>query len=226
MSLVTQGLLTLFQLDTTMLKGQLFYFSSAADFERSILWGGNEYVPLPIDASGFEYTTRGAIPQPNITISNIFGAANTLIDSYQGLVGAWLSRYVTLERFLDDGETPDPNAFISFDKYVVTQKTSHTAIGVVFKLASKIDQQGSQVPRRLIIRDFCSHTYRFWDATAGAFDYSKATCPYTGSDTFDPNNNGTSPPNDACSRNVHGCVLRFPGQALPGRFFPGVGRIR
>lgn len=225
-SLTTEGLITLWQLDTTSLGGPWFYFSSATDAEHDIVWGGQLYSPLPMDASGFEMTTRGAFPTPSVTISNLYGAGNLLLDSYKGLVGAELIRILTLRRFLDDGDTPDPSAYITRDKFVVAQKTSHTAVAIAFKLASRIDVEGTQLPRRQILRDVCTHLYRAWDSAAGAFDYSKATCPYTGAAYFDTNNQPTDAAHDQCSRNLNGCLARFGSQPLPARFFPGVGKVK
>ena len=223
--LVTEGLITLFQLDTRNLGGQMFYFTSAEDAETAIIWGGQQYAALPMDASGFEMTTRGAIPQPNVTISNLFGAGNLLLDSYKGLIGATLYRILTLRRFLDDGATPDAGAYITRDAFVVSQKTSHNALAIVFKLASRMDQEGVQLPRRQILRDICTHTYRFWNPAFG-FDYSLATCPYTASYSFDINNQPTDYPHDICQRSIGACRLRFGDQVLPARFFPGVGKIK
>ena len=191
--LTTEGLITLWQLDTTTLGGPVFYFTSAEDFTHEIVWGGQLYQALPMDASGFELTTRGAFPQPTVTISNLYGAGNLLLDSYKGLVGADIVRILTLRRFLDDGETPDPNAYITRDKYVVAQKTSHNAVTIAFKLATRMDVEGTQLPRRQILRDICTHTYRAFDPATGAFDYSRASCPYTGADTFDPLNGRPTP---------------------------------
>jgi lambda family phage minor tail protein L len=227
--LVTHGLITLFQLDTRPINpvaGQVFYFTSAEDFETVIIWGGQQYTALPMDATGFEMTTRGTIPQPSVTISNIFGAGNLLLDTYNGLLGALVTRILTLRRFLDDGSTPDPAAYITRDQFVVAQKMSHNAVAIVFKLAAKIDQEGTQLPRRLILRDICTHTYRFWNPNTGAFDYSKASCPYTGSFYSDINNTPCGPPQDQCSRSIAGCSQRFGGGVLPARFFPGVGRVK
>jgi len=224
MAATTEGTITLYQVDTTMLGGPVFYFSSSGNTTRDIVLGGNTYIGLPMDASGFEYSTRGAIPQPNFTFSNLFGAGNTLIADYKGLVGAIVKRIVTLERFLDDGSSPDPNAFIVMDEYVVSQKTSHNAVIISFKLSAKFDQEGTKIPRRVILRDVCSHVYRRWNGTA--FDYSKATCPYTGSATFDVNDVPSTNANDMCSRFLTGCEARFVGLPLPSRAFPGVGRVK
>jgi lambda family phage minor tail protein L len=223
-SLVAQSVITLFQLDTTPLGGPIFYFDSAADFTTQIVWQGQDYTPIPMQVSGFEMTTRGAIPQPSITISNLFGAANTLLREFRGLLGAKLIRIVTLRRFLDDGATPDAG-YISRDLFVVAQKTSHNALAVVFKLAAQLDQEGTVLPRRTVMRDYCARTYRIW-RDPGGFDYSKADCPYAGGQFFDEYNLATDARHDMCSRSRTGCSLRFAPAPLPGWFFPGVGRIK
>lgn len=224
--LETEGLITLYALDTTMFPGgQIFYFTSATDADTDIKWDGLDFAPLPMEASGFEMTTKGAFPQPNVSISNIFGAGNLLLASYRGLVGAKLTRVLTLRRFLDDGATPIPGAYISREVFVVAQKTSHNASTITFKLATQMDQEGTQLPRRQILRDVCSHTYRIWRGSG--FDYSQASCPYSGNPAFDINNRPTDWPHDQCSRNLDGCNLRFPFHApLPARFFPGVGKVK
>jgi lambda family phage minor tail protein L len=222
--LATEGLVVLYQLDTIRLGGPIFYFASATDFDRQIFWGGQQYSPLPMEATGFEYTTRGALPQPTVTISNIYGAGNLLLDSYRGLVGATVTRILTLARFLDDGETPDGSAFIQRDVFVVAQKTSHTAVAIAFKLASRMDQEGTMLPRRQMLRDVCSHTYRFFDTDH--FDYSLASCPYTGPGYFNTADQPTTPDLDICSRSQAGCTARFGSLPLPARFFPGVGRVK
>jgi len=229
--LITEGLIRLFQLDTTMLGGPWFYFTSAEDAEHEIMWGGLPYAPLPMQAEGFEMTTKGAIPTPSVTISNLYGAGNLLLDSFNGLLGAQLVRILTLRRFLDDGSTPDPNAMISRDKFTVAQKTAHNALSITFKLAAQMDQEGVMLPRRLVMRDFCSHVYRRWVQTgsipeSGLFDYNKATCPYTGGTYFNVNDQSCPDYLDQCSRTVTGCQKRFGGAPLPARFFPAVGRVK
>jgi lambda family phage minor tail protein L len=225
--LVTEGLLTLFQLDTSFMNGPTHYFTSASDFDTVIMWGGQQYFPMPVAAQGFEMTSKGTLPNPTISLSNLFGAGNTLLATYNGLVGAQVTRLLTLRRFLDDGSSPDPNAYITRDVFVVAQKVSHDAGQITFKLSSRMDQEGAQIPRRQILRDVCQHSYRFWDANIGGFNYSKATCPYTGSGFWDPVDTPADPLHDQCSRSMNGCVLRFGRwSALPARFFPGVGKVK
>src|SRR5262249_38488719 len=126
----------------------------------------------------------------------------------------------------DDGQTPDSNAYLMRDVFTVAQKTSHNAVTIIFKLSSRIDQQGSMIPRRQILRDVCGHTYRFWNEATGALDYSKASCPYTGRAPFDVNDLPTDSMHDQCSHTLAGCTLRFGSAPLPARLFPGVGKVR
>ncbi len=225
----TEGVITLYQIDTAFMNGPVHYFTSASDFDTTIQWGGNLYIPLPMQAEGFQMTSKGTLPNPTITLSNVFGAGNALLDTYNGLIGAEVTRILTLRRFLDDGSTPDPNAYITRDVFVVAQKTGHNAIQIVFKLASRMDQEGAQIPRRQILRDVCGHQYRFWDDTIGDFNYSKATCPYTGGLFFNTLDQyvGTNMREDMCSRSFNGCTLRFGRWSpLPARFFPVVGKVK
>ena len=79
--------------------------------------------------------------------------------------------------------------------------------------------------RRQILRDVCGHTYRVW--TGSGFDYSKATCPYSGGSLYDTLNRPTDYPHDQCSRDFTGCTLRFGRwSGLPAWFFPGVGKVK
>ncbi len=106
---------------------------------------------------------------------------------------------------------------------MVAQKTSHTALAIVFKLAARWDVESMQLPRRQILRDVCTHTSRYWNPVTLAFDYRRTTsCPYAGSLFFDTFNRPTDAEHDQCSRSMTGCTRRFGGSVLPARFFPGV----
>lgn len=89
------------------------------------------------------------------------------------------------------------------------------------------------IPNRMILRDSCQWRYRVWNPTAdnglGAWDYSRATCPYTGGGLF--NMNGApvgDPTQDVCSKRVStGCKKRFgENGVLPYGGFPAVSRVR
>ena len=92
-------------------------------------------------------------------------------------------------------------------------------------VGSIITLEGLYLPARLVLRDHCQHSYRRWDATENEFDYSKATCPYTGTDKFTAAGEQTQTASrDQCSRRLMtGCRKRFAGE-LPFLGFPGVAR--
>ncbi len=65
------------------------------------------YEPLPIQARGFEKTTKGQIPTPELTVSNVFGALSDVINDLDDLVGAKLYRRRTLYKYLPGGGATD-----------------------------------------------------------------------------------------------------------------------
>ena len=73
---------------------------------QSLIFAGNTYMRMPIKAEGFAFT-RGQIPRPTITISNIQGTITALLLSLNqdtagnDLTGATVTRITTLARFLD-----------------------------------------------------------------------------------------------------------------------------
>ncbi len=222
------GVVHLFVIDLTPLAlagmDTHFYFCSVDNFTNNIFYGGQEYRAIPMEAQGFEKRTNGAAPQPTLAISNVFGAVDTILREYGDPTGCEVTRIRTLRRYLDDGEAPDGTAMLALDKYVLAQKVAHNGITAVWRLSTRTDQEGTAIPRRLMLRDTCLHTYRRWDGEG--FDYSRATCPYTDNVYFDVNDNPTTAENDQCSRSLTGCFLRFGSLPLPTRAFPALGRQR
>lgn len=220
----------LFDLDLTDLGGSVSYFTPEIEDPDApvINWRENEYIPLPISAEGFELSSTGQFPRPKITLANVLGTLKSEMEQYNNLVGATVTRWRTFAKHLDDGADPDPDIYFPPDVYRIDRKANETPIFVEFELASVIDQQGVYLPRRQILRNTCTHIYRVWDATNGVFDYSKATCPYAGANYFNENGTVTAlPEEDQCSKLLDsGCKKRFPGEPLPTRAFPGVGRFK
>lgn len=94
-----------------------------------------------------------------------------------------------------------------------------------WQLASPLDLDNKQLPGRQILRDLCAWRYRRWNGAA--FDYGDAECPYTGSTYYDREDNVVAAAkDDACSRRLSGCRLRFDDNQLPFGGFAGVARVR
>ncbi|ACL58440.1 phage minor tail protein L [Methylobacterium nodulans] len=229
-SLTPGDLVALFIIDLSPIRvNQQFAFTSEADRARGPLtFRGVTYTPLDVKAEGFEMTGHGQMPQPKISVSNATRLMSSATLLYQDLIGARLIRTRTYAQFLDDGVTPDPEAAYAQDIYRFEQKVEHSKHQIVWNLAADMDQEGRDLPARLIVRDICLWRYRRWDAEKGAWDYSHVTCPYTGAQAYDRFGNPTTPDKDEPSRHVTTCCkVRFGADApLPFGGFPGVARVR
>lgn len=216
----------LFSLDLTSLGGGVIYWTpSRPKSGQPIIWQGNNYTSVDITASGFDQTTAGVTPRPQITISNADGIAGVLLTIYKDLLGCTVTRTRTLYEYLDDQPNADPSQYWPLDIYRVERKVSANKNQVTMELASAADNTGAKIPRLVVIRELCSLVYRRY--SADSFDYTKATCPYTGTACY--NRLGVSVPdaNDACGKRLSDCRLRFGSDGeLPFGGFPGVGRIK
>ena len=72
----------------------------------NIIWDGNTYIAIPLEAEGFKYA-NGQLPRPTLTISNVTNAITTILLNVNqvtpgnDLTGAVVKRRTTLARFLD-----------------------------------------------------------------------------------------------------------------------------
>jgi lambda family phage minor tail protein L len=152
---------------------------------------GQTYEGVDVDSDGLEWAGAGASPQPTIRISNVGTFASGLLVQYGNLIGATVTRIRTYGRFLD-GHSDAAVAASQYqvESFRVEQKIAHNKVFVQLRLASVIDQEGRMLPQMRILRDTCQWRYRGYNANTGAWDYSKATCPYTAEGYFDINGNG------------------------------------
>lgn len=125
-----------------------------------IQWQGEVYEPFPISITGFETTTKGTIPQPELTVANVLGTLASATNVFDDLVGAKITRRRTLGKYLDNGTNPDPSEEFPFDIYYIERKTSETSLSISWQLASKIDLEGLQIPRRIVTQNYCVWKYR------------------------------------------------------------------
>lgn len=193
---------------------------------NEVVFRGNTYECVDCEAKGFEYSGSGPLPQPSVRVSNVGGFVGALLIDFEDLVGAKLTRTRTFASYLDGGpDAAESNyAFVS-DVFTVESKQAHSKVAVEWKLSSVLDQQGRKLPGRQVLRDTCLHQYRFF--SGGAFNYTYATCPYTGNSYFDGDDNPTTAANDRCGKRLTSCKLRFGANGpLPTRSFPGASRVR
>lgn len=213
----------LYSLDTTTLGGAVYNFTSGPSSTGIIRFAGVDYYPVDLEATGFEWDGKGALPQPKIKVSNAAHFMGAATITLKDLVGATLTRTRTYAQFLDGQPGADPTAIHPTDVYRVNRKANYNKIFIEWELASVLDQEGRKLPGRQIIKHNCTHIYRFWNGTT--FDYTKATCPYTGTPNFDISDNPISGgANDVCGKLLSSCRARFGlTSELPFRGFPGSG---
>lgn len=105
----------------------------------------------------------------------------------------------------------DPTAEFPLDIFYVERKVSENRAIVEFELAAASDVEGVLLPRRQVIANVCSWTYR------------SSECSYAGGAVAQADDTPTTNINlDVCGKRVSSCKLRFGALAeLPYGGFPG-----
>ena len=222
------AIVELFELDTRNYTGGsiLRFHTGTNQLNDYIVWNGNEYVPFPIQIDGFEWKSTGTLPRPKASIANVTGIISESLRSMDDLIGSKLTRIRTFVKYLDSvnfpggvNPTADPTAEFSRDIFFINRKVNENKYSVEFELASMIDVQGINIPRRVAIANVCMWKYR------------GSECGYTGGAVADYNDQLTTVlANDSCGKRLSSCKLRFPNNndqaGLPFGGFPGVSMIR
>lgn len=218
---------TLFEIDLTMFDLGIIRLAPTPDEDgmAAVSFGGEIYAPHPIRAEGYELTSVGSLPRPSIVVANLDNSFTALVEENDDLHGGIVTRIRTYGRYLDNGPEPDGASHLPLDIYQLSQKTEHTQRQIGWTLSAMMDQEGVGLPARKIVRDYCDHITRRWNGSS--FDYTLATCPYTG-DPKDENGDPCDPAEEVFSKRLGTCCqARFGTNAvLPTRAFPGVARIR
>jgi len=219
------AIVTLFELDAQRFGSGILRFSNSVVDGHGPIFGGVEYTPLPIKADGFAWNSSGTIPRPTLTMASKDLVFISLVVSADDLVGCPVKRIRTYRKYLDDGSSPNPEAMFPPDHYVVEKKTSQKRTQIQFELSAKMDQQGRMIPNRQVLRDSCTHRFRYW--ANGRWNYAGVTCPYSAAQMFKANGELTSNPLEArCGKRVSDCKKHFGSNAvLPFYGYPGVGRM-
>jgi lambda family phage minor tail protein L len=219
-SLSPSALLDFFILDTTNLPGGsvMRFHAGTNGLSQPVVWQGQTYEPLPIEASGFDVTAKGALPRPKLKVANAGGFLSASVKTFNDFVGCKITRKRTFAKYLDainfpggTNATADPNQFIPDDLWYVERKVTENRYIIEFELSSAFDLMGQQLPSRQIIQNSCSWKYR------------SGECGWTGGN-FDKNNNPTNAVGDACAKTLAACKVRFGTQPIRFGGFPGAVR--
>jgi lambda family phage minor tail protein L len=182
------AIIELFQLhlDATLHgSSDIYYFHNGvnAAVTGNVGWNGQSYVRLPLEATGFDYSSSGSLPRPKLAVSNIGSNITAillsvnLVTTGNDLGGAKVVRIRTLKKYLDGQAGADPHAKFPDEIWYVDRKSNENRAVVEFELASKFDLVGVMLPRRQIIANVCQWVYRGGE------------CGYTGPPVADANDN-------------------------------------
>ena len=148
---------------------KLYIHGGTNGIEGSIYWQGQEYVPFPIQSSGFESKGDGSLPRPKLAVSNQDFFISNLIRRYSNLVGAKVVRKRTFVKFLDnqnfsDGKNPygsaDSTAGLEDQVFYILRRASESRAIVEFELASPLELENVNFPKRTVMSRYCSFHYR------------------------------------------------------------------
>ena len=154
-----------------------------------IYWQGNTYFPAPIHAEGFDISARGTLPTPILRVTaqkeegiEALSILRRAIHKYGDIIGAKVTRIRTFAKYLDsknfsdisqinnsqgsyanpfpDQYEPDPYAEFPRDIFYVERKSNENKINIEYELSALLDVEGIKLPRRRVLSQRCSFTYR------------------------------------------------------------------
>jgi len=154
----------------------VFRFHAGANLNNfgQIIFNGNSYQRVPVQVEGFEDTSKGTIPRPTLTFSNLGGITKdttvmTMSDflnvvnsvtAGNDLLDAKLTRLMPLASALDNANFVGDNPFgtPSTDRlqdriYYIDRKAVENRQIVQFELVSVLDMQNKKIPARIVTRD-------------------------------------------------------------------------
>jgi lambda family phage minor tail protein L len=209
-----------FVLDLSNVGGDLSYFHAGVTGTLApVWWQGIEYFPLPIEATGFDVSSKGVLPRPRLKVANVQGLFSAAARDFDDLIGCRITRKKTFVKYIDaanfpDGLNPnaDPNQHLPDELWFVDRKVSENRYMVEWELASAFDLQGVMLPFRQVVQNSCQWKYR------------GPECGFTG-DYFNDVDLPTSQANDTCPKRLSSCKTRFgPTAIIPFGGFPGAVR--
>jgi lambda family phage minor tail protein L len=218
------AIVDLFELDATALGGSVLRWHNGVNsLGNDIVWQGNTYARLPVEAGGFARSGQGTMPRPTMKVGNTTGLVGALARELRDLCGTKVTRRRTFVKYLDAVNFPggvnpqaDPNVGFPNEVWFVDRKAAENGIYVEFELSAAFDVQGVKLPRRQCIQNVCQSAYR------GPECGYAGVAMYTKDDLLT-----TNPALDQCAKRLSSCKKRF-GEfgTLNTSAFPGVGLIR
>ncbi|MDP9666335.1 phage minor tail protein L [Pseudomonas sp. LP_4_YM] len=197
----------LYEVDATRLGGNIMRFHGHAQ-EADIIWQGQLYSAMQIEAKGFDIRGDGRPATPTLQMANeiagVRGAVTALCLALKDLVGSKVRVIETFRHFLDAANFPDGNPDASNQArenlWYIEQKTDENRQQVTFQLSSPLDMGGVMLPAQQITK-LCRWACRG--------QYRGEACAYTGAAMYTKQDEPTdNPALDRCPGRWKSCKLR------------------
>lgn len=168
---------------------------------KTITFQGNEYGARPFGISGISLNGNGKAGKPQLSLSNLDSRVSALIRSYNGMMQAKVTIWITTRDMLADSGNVAAGDFRKYVYYV--ERPNFVDQNVArFDLTSPYDMDGVMIPPR-ITQSVCFFAQRGWYRSGNG-------CGYNGAGKFDKDNKPTDDPSkDVCAGTVTACKLRF-----------------
>lgn len=204
-------------------KPTLYFTKRGASGTGEVKFDGITYTQIDLEADGFKWDGQGTFPQPKLSVSNVSGLLTPLLVQNEYYVGAVVTVITTFEKYLDGASEADPTQTFPIEIYTIEQPTDINHAFSEWRLSSIIDQTGSKLPGRVMLRDVCNLKYR--RLVNGVLTNFPGECPYNGVSYYNENDVATTAANDKCSHRESGCSLRYGAKKKkPFGAFPGISR--
>ena len=152
-----------------------FHAGSSMNSNAEIVWQGNSYQRLPIEFEGAEFTGKGQVPRPTLTVANLGGITRSgsvitvtdflivvnLTTPHNDFADTKLTRITTLASELDAVNFPSSsNPFgtpssneLPQEIFFIDRKTTESREVVQFELVGALDQANKKLPARQVTRE-------------------------------------------------------------------------
>lgn len=224
----------------------IYYFHAGVNEvdNGNIIWRGQEYLALPIEADGFEYNGQGQLPRPKIRVGNILYTITALLLTLPaGLEGAKVTRVRTLRKYLDSENFAPTNALLAEDNFSLLYEDDGL---ICLEPINPSADETAEFPREIYYidrktaenRDVVEFELVSSMDLAGVrapkrqcisnicqWVYKSTECGYGGTNYFDANDQPVgSITQDVCGKRLSSCKARFGAKnELPFGSFPGIG---
>ena len=162
------AIIELFELYFNVEEEPFRFHAGTNNLTKDIIWSGNTYYSSAIEVEGFEANIMGRLPRPKVTVANVDYMISNILRDYSDFRNGKFVRIRTFLKNLDNENFESGNpfgnadalAYISKEKYLISQKIVENKQIVQFELITPFDLQSLETATRAIYGRYCYWQYR------------------------------------------------------------------